>query len=217
MPRCPRPPSFAEEIANSVTHGLGLAASLVGLPVLVLAAAGRGDALAVAGASVFGATLVALYAASTTYHAWPPSRTRQRLRVLDHAAIYLLIAGTYTPFTLGVLRGAWGWTLFGIVWSLAALGVVAKLVLGIRHPRLSTGVYVAMGWLGIVAIRPMMEQMPAAGLTWILAGGLLYTAGVAFYAWERLRYGHAVWHLFVLGGSTCHFVAVLRYAWPASA
>lgn len=211
------PPSFAEEIANSVTHGLGLLASLVGLPMLVLAAAGRGDALQVAGASVFGASLVALYAASTTYHAWPPSRIRQKLRVLDHAAIYLLIAGTYTPFTLGVLRGAWGWTLFGLVWSLAALGIVTKLVLGIRHPRLSTAVYVAMGWLGIVAVRPMMEQLPAAGLGWILAGGMLYTAGVAFFAWERLRYGHAVWHLFVLGGSTCHFVAVLHYALPSSA
>jgi hemolysin III len=202
----------AEEIANSVTHGLGLLASLVGLPVLVLAAAGRGDALQVVGASVFGASLVALYAASTTYHAWPPSRTRRILRLVDHAAIHLLIAGTYTPFTLGVLRGAWGWTLFGLVWSLAALGIVAKALLGIRHPRLSTSLYVAMGWLGIVAIEPMMERLPAAGLAWILAGGLFYTAGVAFYAAERLRYGHAVWHLFVLGGSACHFVAVLRYA-----
>lgn len=211
-----RPSSLPEEIANSVTHGLGLLASLVGLPVLVLAAAGRGDALQVAGASVFGASLVALYAASTTYHAWPPSRTRRVLQVVDHAAIYLLIAGTYTPFTLGVLRGAWGWTLFGLVWSLAALGIVAKVRLGVRHPRLSTLLYVAMGWLGIVAIRPMMEQLPTAGLVWILAGGLLYTAGVAFYAADRLRYGHAVWHLFVLGGSTCHFVAVLRYALPLS-
>lgn len=205
----------AEDVANSVTHGLGLLASLVGLPVLVLAAAGRGDALEVVGASVFGASLVALYAASTTYHAWPPSRTRGILQVVDHAAIYLLIAGTYTPFTLGVLRGAWGWTLFGLVWSLAAAGIVTKVLIGTRHPRLSTSVYVAMGWLGIVAIQPMTEHLPAAGLAWILAGGLLYTAGVAFFAWERLRYGHAVWHLFVLGGSACHFVAVLRYALPA--
>lgn len=204
-----------EDVANSVTHGLGLLASLVGLPVLVLAAAGRGDALEVVGASVFGASLVALYAASTTYHAWPRTPTRGTLQVVDHAAIYLLIAGTYTPFTLGVLRGAWGWTLFGVVWSLAAAGVVTKLLLGVRGPRLSTVLYVAMGWLGIVAIRPMTEHLPAAGLAWLLAGGLLYTAGIAFYAWERLRYGHAVWHLFVLGGSACHFVAVLRYALPA--
>ncbi len=215
MPQLERPLSLGEEIANSLTHGLGLVASLVGLPVLVIAAAGRGDALQVIGASIFAASLVALYAASTTYHAWPPSRAKQILRVVDHVAIYLLIAGTYTPFTLGVLRGTWGWTLFGVVWSLAALGIVFKTVLGFRYPRASTLFYVAMGWLAVVAIRPMADQVPAMGLAWIAAGGLLYTAGVAFYAWERLRYGHAVWHLFVLGGSTCHFFAVLWYGIPS--
>jgi len=217
LPKLERSLSIGEEIANSLTHGAGLVASLVGLPVLVIAAAGRGDSLQVIGCSVFAASLVALYAASTTYHALPASRAKHVLRVVDHVAIYLLIAGTYTPFTLGVLRGAWGWTLFGVVWSLAALGIVFKTVLGFRYPRASTLFYVGMGWLAVVAIRPMTEQMPAAGLAWIAAGGLFYSAGVAFYAWERQRYSHAVWHLFVLGGSACHFFAVLWYALPLAA
>lgn len=204
----------AEEIANSVTHGVGLAGSLIGVPVLVIAAAGRADALHVVGCSVFAASLVALYAASTIYHALPPSRAKQVFRVIDHVAIYLLIAGTYTPFTLGVLRGTWGWTLFGVVWSLAAAGIVLKTLLGMRYPRASTVCYLMMGWLAVVAIRPIVAHVPAAGLAWLLAGGLLYTGGVAFFAWERLRHSHAVWHLCVLGGSACHFCAVLWYAAP---
>jgi hemolysin III len=206
--------SLAEEIANSVTHGIGLVASLVGLPVLVVAAAGRADAMHVVGCSVFAACLVALYAASTVYHALPPSRAKQVFRVLDHAAVYLLIAGTYTPFTLGVLRGAWGWTLFGIVWGLAALGILFKTLLGMRYPRVSTLFYLLMGWLAVIAIRPLTMRMPAAGLGWLIAGGLLYTGGVAFFAWERQRHSHTVWHLAVLGGSICHFFAVLWYAAP---
>ena len=209
--------SLGEEIANSLTHGAGLLASLVGLPVLVVAAAGRGDAAHVVGCSVFAASLVTLYAASTIYHAVPPSRAKQLLRVVDHAAIYLLIAGTYTPFTLGVLRGAWGWTLFGVVWSLAGLGIIFKVLLGTRYPRASTIFYLAMGWLGVVAVQPMMAQVPAAGLLWLLAGGLLYTGGVAFYAWEHRRHSHTIWHLCVLGGSVCHFLAVLWYAVPVAA
>ncbi len=209
--------SLGEEIANSLTHGVGLVASLIGMPVLVIAAAGRGDALGVLGCSVFAASLIALYAASTIYHAWPHSPAKQVLRVVDHVAIYLLIAGTYTPFTLGVLRGTWGWTLFGVVWSLAALGILFKTVLGFRYPRASTLFYVAMGWLAVVAIEPMTSRMPLAGLGWLAGGGLLYTAGVAFYAWERQRYSHAIWHLFVLGGSVCHFFAVLWYAAPPAA
>jgi len=209
--------SLGEEIANSLTHGAGLLASLVGLPVLVVAAAGRGDAAHVVGCSVFAASLITLYAASTIYHALPPSRAKQLLRVVDHAAIYLLIAGTYTPFTLGVLRGAWGWTLFGVVWSLAGVGIIFKVLLGMRYPRASTIFYLAMGWLGVVAVRPMMAQVPAAGLLWLLAGGLLYTGGVAFYAWEHRRHSHTIWHLCVLGGSACHFFAVLWYAVPVAA
>jgi hemolysin III len=207
-----RPLSLGEEIANAVTHGIGLVASLVGLPVLVLAAAARGDALLVAGCSVFGATLVALYAASTLYHAVPPSRAKQVLRVIDHSAIYLLIAGTYTPFTLGVLRGHAGWSLFGTVWCLAALGILFKVVLGMRFPRASTFIYVLMGWLAVIVIRPLATGLPRTGLEWLILGGLLYTGGVYFYVNKRVRYSHMVWHLFVLAGSLCHFWAVLGYA-----
>jgi hemolysin III len=206
-----RLPSLGEEIANSVTHGLGLAASLAAAPVLIVAAARR-DTWQVVGSSVFAGTLVALYAASTLYHSLRPSRAKRVFRVLDHGAIYLLIAGTYTPFTLGALRGAWGWTLLGVVWGLAAAGVVFKSVRGFQHPRLSTAVYLLMGWLGVIAIKPMLANVSFAGLMWLLAGGLAYTGGIVFYALDHKRYAHAVWHLFVLGGSTCHCVAVLLYS-----
>lgn len=201
-----------EELANALTHGTGLAASLAGLPILVLVAARSGGARQIVACSVFAATLVILYAASTLYHALPPSRAKQVLRVVDHSAIYLLIAGSYTPFTLGVLSGAWGWTLFGIVWGLAAAGILYKTLLGLRFPRLSTFWYVGMGWLAVVAIGPLTEALPAGGLAWLVAGGLCYTAGVPFYVRDRLRYRHAIWHLFVLAGSACHYAAVLGYA-----
>jgi len=201
-----------EELANALTHGTGLAASLAGLPILVLVAARSGGARQIVACSVFAATLVILYAASTLYHALPPSRAKQVLRVVDHSAIYLLIAGSYTPFTLGVLSGAWGWTLFGIVWGLAAAGILYKTLLGFRFPRLSTLWYVGMGWLAVVAIGPLTEALPAGGLAWLVAGGLCYTAGVPFYVRDRLRYRHAIWHLFVLAGSACHYAAVLGYA-----
>ncbi len=204
-----------EELANALTHGVGLLASLVGLPVLVLAAMARGERLMVIGASVFGATLIALYAASTLYHAIPHPTLKQRLRVFDHAAIYLLIAGTYTPFTLGVLRGAWGWSLFGIVWTLAALGVLFKLKFGPRFQRASTAMYIAMGWVIIIALKPLMQALPSAGLMLLGAGGLLYTGGCVFYLAKR-SWSHPVWHLFVLGGSACHFFAVLWYAAPTA-
>jgi hemolysin III len=164
------------------------------------------------GASVFAATVVLLYLASTLYHALPRNKAKQVFRVIDHSAIYLLIAGTYTPFTLGVLRGTWGWVLFGVVWSLAVLGLTLKAVGGIRYPRLSTTLYISMGWLALIAIRPLWLHLPVAGWFWLIAGGLAYTSGIAFYAAERLRYGHLVWHVFVLIGTACHFVAVLRYA-----
>jgi hemolysin III len=207
-----RPLTRAEEIANATTHGLGLLASLVALPALVVTAVARGDALLVIGFSVFGATLVALYAASTIYHALPPSRAKQLFRVADHVAIYLLIAGSYTPFTFGVLRGAWGWTLSGIVWTLAVVGILFKTTLGFRFPRVSTVLYLAMGWLAVVAFRPLAAALPGAGLAWLAAGGLLYTGGVVFYQRDYRPWHHTVWHLFVLAGSTCHFVAVWRYA-----
>ena len=207
-----REPSLGEEIANSVSHGVGFLLALVATPFLVVAAARRGDSAAIVGASVFAATTAVLYLASTLYHALPKSKAKQIFRVIDHSAIFLLIAGTYTPFTLGVLRGTWGWMLFGLVWSLAILGIVLKSVGGIGYPRLSTALYVGMGWLALIAIRPLWVHVPVAGWLWLIAGGLAYTSGIAFYAAERVKYGHFVWHVFVLMGTVCHFFAVLWYA-----
>lgn len=209
--RATREPSVGEEIASSVSHGVGVVAALAATPILVLTAA-RGGPLAIVGASVFAATMLVLYLGSTLYHALPRNRAKRVFRIIDHSAIFLLIAGTYTPFTLGVLRGAWGWLLFGIVWGLAVLGITVKAVGGIRYPRLSTAIYIGMGWLVVIAIRPLWLHMPIAGLLWLVAGGLAYTGGIAFYAANRLRYGHFVWHLCVLLGTTCHFFAVLWYA-----
>jgi hemolysin III len=207
-----RVPSLGEEIANCVSHGVGFLGALLASPFLILAAAQRGGLVAMVGASVFAGTVMALYLASTLYHALPSSKAKRVFRVIDHSAIFLLIAGTYTPFTLGVLRGAWGWTLFGVVWGLAVLGVTLKSVAGIRYPRVSTTLYVGMGWLALIAIRPLWHHVPVAGWLWLIAGGLAYTAGIAFYAAERMRYGHLVWHLFVLMGTACHFFAVWSYA-----
>ncbi len=201
-----------EELANAITHGLGLLLALVGLPVLVLSSLSRGDALTVAGMSVFGAALVAVYASSTLYHAVPPSRTKQVLQVVDHVAIYLLIAGTYTPFSLGVLRGLWGWMLLGAIWTLAALGIVFKVAFRTRFRRLSTAFYVAMGWTAILVIRPLALAMDSAGFWLLVGGGLCYTAGVLFYVRSSPRYMHAVWHGFVMAGSACHFFSVLHYS-----
>jgi len=207
-----RPPSLGEEIANSVSHGVGFIAALAVTPLLVQEAARRGGAVAIAGAIVFAGTVAVLYLASTLYHALPKNRAKHVFRIIDHSAIFLLIAGTYTPFTLGVLRGAWGWALLAIVWCLAVLGIVLKSVGGIRYPRLSTMLYVGMGWLALIAIRPLWVHVPVAGWLWLIAGGVAYTAGIAFYAAERVRYGHFVWHVFVLAGTACHCVAVWRYA-----
>ncbi len=201
-----------EELANSLSHGVGFICAVAATPILIIGAVNRGSAADVVGSSVFGATMVLLYLASTWYHAAPVSRFRDRLQRLDHAAIYLLIAGTYTPFTLGVLSGVWGWTLFGLVWGAAAVGMCEKLIAGVRYPRLSTAVYVIMGWLVLIAIRPLLLNMPPQGIRWLVAGGVSYSAGVVFYSARRLPYSHFIWHLFVLAGSTCHFFAVLWYA-----
>ncbi len=205
----PRP---LEELANCFSHGVGLLGALAATPILIVSAVTRGTATAIVGSSVFAATMVLLYFTSTSYHAAPIGRLKERLRRLDHAAIYLLIAGTYTPFTLGVLAGPWGWTLFGLVWGTAAFGVCYKLTAGVRYPRLSTALYLIMGWLIVIAIRPLVLAMPLPGILWLVAGGIAYTAGVWFYASRRIPYGHFLWHLFVLAGSACHFLAVLRYA-----
>ncbi|HWT01067.1 MAG TPA: hemolysin III family protein [Pyrinomonadaceae bacterium] len=209
---CTRPQSLGEEIANSITHGVGLLLALSVLPFLITQAVRRGDSANIVGASVFGATLVMLYLASTVYHALPQNRAKSVFQILDHAAIYLLIAGTYTPFTLGVLRGAWGWTLLALIWGMAIFGVVLKAVSGTKCRRLSMCLYLAMGWLVLIAVRPVLSSVPAAGIVWIAAGGVAYTSGVAFFAAERMRYSHSIWHLFVLAGSVCHVFAVLWYA-----
>lgn len=206
-----RPQSLGEEIANSISHGVGFLAAVAVLPILILSALPHG-AMAVAGAGVFGATMALLYLTSTLYHALAPGRAKRVFQVLDHGAIYLLIAGTYTPFTLGVLRGPWGWTLLGLIWCLALVGIILKAMGGIRYPRFSVGLYLGMGWLAVVAAEPLWLRLPGWGLFWLAAGGLAYTAGVGFYAASRLRYRHFVWHLFVLAGTACHVVAVSRYA-----
>ncbi len=207
-----RMPTSGEELANALSHGAGLLCAVAATPLLVVGAVSRGGPADVVGSAVFGATLVLLYLASTCYHLARGASLKSRLRRLDHAAIYLLIAGTYTPFTLGVLGGPWGWTLFGLVWGTAAVGIATKLIAGIHYPRVSVAAYLVMGWLVLIAIRPLWLRMDAAGLRWLFLGGLCYSGGVVFYAARRIRYGHLVWHLCVLGGSACHFFAALWYA-----
>jgi hemolysin III len=204
--------SLGEVIANSVSHGAGLLAAAAATPVLVLSAVRHGGAARIAGASVFAAAMVLLYLTSTLYHALPENRAKRVFQVLDHAAIFLMIAGTYTPFTLGVLHGTWGWTLFGLVWGLAVAGVVLTVAGGARYPKLRVGLYLAMGWLILIAVKPLWLRMPSWGLFWLFAGGIAYTVGVVFYAAKRIRYSHFVWHLFVIAGTACHFIAVLRFA-----
>jgi hemolysin III len=203
--------TIGEEVAHSVTHGIGLLAAIAGVVVLVLQAAATRDPWRITACAVYATTLVLLYGTSTLYHALSATRARRVFRVLDHSAIFLLIAGTYTPFALISLRGPWGWTLLGIVWGLAVLGITAKAVFGTRWPILSTALYVGMGWVVLVAVKPLVAHVPAGAIAWLLAGGVAYTAGIVFYAWTRLRYSHAIWHLFVLTGSACHYVAVARY------
>jgi hemolysin III len=216
MSKPDRPLSFAEEFANTATHGVGLALSLAGLVVLVVLAAVRGTAWHIVSCSIYGATLVLLYTASTLYHAVRSPRAKRILRIVDHAAIYLLIAGTYTPFTLVTLRGGLGWTLFGLVWGIALAGIVFKLFHPERFPIASTLSYLTMGWLVVIAWKPVVARIPGSGLAWILAGGIAYSVGVLFFSAHKVRFSHAVWHLFVLVGSFCHYLAVLFYVLPAA-
>lgn len=204
-----REQSQAEEMANSISHGVGLLAALVGTPFLIRNAVEQGDVAFTVGTILFCATVIILYFTSTLYHAFPAGKAKRVFRVIDHSAIFLLIAGTYTPFTIGVLHGSWGWTLFGIVWGLAIAGVILKAFDKASHPVLSTGLYLLMGWVVLIAVDPLFARVPSASLFWLFAGGLSYTAGVVFYATDsRLQYGHLIWHLFVIVGSTCHFFAV---------
>ena len=203
-----RPFSVGEEVANAVTHGVGAALSVAGLVLLITRAVDSGDPWRVASFTIFGVTMVLLYVVSTLYHSLSFTRLRQLFKVLDHSFIYVLIAGTYTPFMLVHMRGPWGWSMFGTLWALAIAGVVFKVLHADRFRRVSTVLYLAMGWLGVVAAKPLLEAVPPAALVWLLAGGATYSLGTLFYAWRGQPYHHAIWHLFVLAGTGCHFVAV---------
>ena len=207
-----RPQTLGEEIANSVSHGLTLLAALVATPILIVAVSPQ-SAANIVGAAVFAATMVLLYFTSTLYHALPQGRAKRVFMKLDHGAIYLFIAGSYTPFALGVMGGPWGWTLFGLVWAMAVLGITLKAFDRLSHPWLSTGLYLAMGWLVLIAAVPLVERVPSPGLALLVAGGLAYTVGVVFFMLDsRVRYAHAVWHAFVAAGTGLHYFAVLGYA-----
>lgn len=208
--------SFADELASSVIHGIGIVLSIAGLAILVAFAALHGNALTVVACAVFGTSLVLLYTASTLYHSIPVATAKPALRALDHIAIYVLIAGTYTPFTLIALPGAWGWGLFVAVWTLALAGSALELGLLKRYHKLAVLLYVGMGWIGIIAFEPLSQYLQTGGMLLLLGGGAAYTLGVPFYLWRRLPYHHALWHVFVLAGSVLHFLAVLLYVIPAA-
>lgn len=205
-------PTVGEEIANSLSHGAGLALAIAGTPILIIAAVRYGTVWNTIGVSVFAASMISLYLASTLYHALTHDKAKRFFRVLDHSAIFILIAGTYTPFTLGIMRGPMGWTLFGLVWGLAIVGLVKKALFGARFVWLSVVLYLVMGWLVVIAAPQILARMPVSGLAWLLAGGIAYTAGVGFFAAHRVRYAHFAWHLFVMAGTFCHFFAVLWYS-----
>ena len=208
--RVARAQSRAEEIANSVTHGVGAAVGVAALVAMVVTASLQGDAFKIVAGAVHGASVSLLFLASTLYHAFERPRLKRVFQVLDHVGIHLLIAGTYTPFALVTLRGAWGWSIFGVVWGLAALGSLFEALWCDRFPRISTALYLATGWVGVIAAGPLVAALPLAGVLWVLAGGLAYTGGVVFFARDR-AYDHVIWHLFVLAGALCHVIAVLGY------
>jgi hemolysin III len=206
--------TLGEEIANSVTHGAGVVLAIAGLAVLAAFAALNGDAWHIVACSIFGAALIICYTTSTLYHSIQIEGVKRVLRALDHSAIFLLIAGTYTPFMLVNLRGPWGWSLFGVIWGLAVAGIALRLVLNGRLHGLVVALYIAMGWVVVVAVQPMLERVATGGLILLAGGGIAYTVGVVFYKWRRLPYHHAIWHGFVLLGSALHFFAVLFYVIP---
>jgi hemolysin III len=203
--------TVSEEIANSISHGIGLALAITATPFLIVTAA-RGNVWNVVGVSVFATSMMLLYLASTLYHAIPHDRAKKVFRVLDHGAIFLLIAGTYTPFTLGVMRGPWGWTLFGLIWSMAVFGLTTKAIFGAQQRWLTVPLYLAMGWLAVIAAPQILFRLPLPALIWLLAGGFAYTAGIICFKAHAIRYSHFAWHLFVIAGSVCHFFAVLWYS-----
>ncbi len=201
-----------EEIANSISHGMGFLIAVAVSPMLIVSAVQQGSSAGVVGATIFAFTMVLLYFTSAFYHALVNNKVKQLFQHLDHCAIFLLIAGTYTPFTLGVLSGVWGWTLLGLVWGMAILGIILKSVGGAKGQTVSTLLYLAMGWLIVIAVKPLYLNMPPWGIFWLVSGGVAYTAGVGFYVADQMKYAHFIWHLFVMAGTTCHFIAVLEYA-----
>ena len=207
--------SLTEEIANSLTHGIGFLLSIAGLVILVVSAKSYGDPWRVVSCSIYGGSLIILYAASTLYHSFLSGRINYIFKIIDHSAIYLLIACSYTPFMLVSLRGAWGWSLFGIIWGLALAGIMFKMFFVNRFLVLSTASYLAMGWFALIAIYPIVKKVPPGGIGWLVIGGILYSLGILFHFWGKLPFRHAIWHLFVLGGSICHYFAVLFYVLPA--
>ena len=208
--------SLAEEIANSITHGLGALLSVAGLTLLVTFAAQQHDVWRVVSFSIYGASMILLFTASTLYHSFQHPAVKRVLKTVDHCSIFLLIAGTYTPFLLVSMRGTVGWILFGIIWGLAALGITLKITLGPKYKKLSVATYLIMGWMIVFASRELIANLSSEGLYWLIAGGLSYTIGVVFYLWKKLPFNHAIWHLFVLGGSLCHFFAILFHVLPSS-
>jgi hemolysin III len=205
--------STGEELANSISHGIGLAGAIIGTPILLVAAFHHGSVSFVVGTIVFTVTMLLLYLGSMLYHAWPPTGAKSILQVLDHSAIFLLIAGTYTPFALGPLRGVWAWTMLGLIWALATLGIFVKATRGTaRNKKFAMALYLGMGWLALIFIRPLALAVPLSVVLWLVAGGIAYTTGVLFYAKKGGRYSHFIWHLFVLAGTGCHFAAVLTCA-----
>ncbi len=208
-----RDQSRKEELANCLSHGVGLIAAIIGSPFIIMHATAHGDAQFIVGVIIFSVTTILLYLVSTLYHILPTGKIKRIFKVIDHSTIFLLIAGTYTPFTLGVLHGAWGWSLFGVIWGLVLIGVLLKAFNIASHPIMSNGLYLLMGWLVLIAIEPLLARMPTAGLLYLLAGGLFYTVGIIFYnADSRLQYGHLIWHVFVLAGTVSHYFAVFWYA-----
>lgn len=211
------PYSFLEEVFNSVTHGVGILVSIAALVLMVIFSYRYGSALHIVSAAVFGTTLVLLYTASTLYHSFQKPRLKRVFKIMDHSCIYALIAGTYTPFVLVTLRGALGWTIFGIVWSLTVLGILFKVFFINRFKIISTLAYVFMGWIIVVALKPLVHALPGSAIAWIVAGGVIYTLGTIFYSWKKIPFNHAIWHSFVLAGSACHVCAVMFYVIPSGA
>ncbi|MBN1407237.1 MAG: hemolysin III family protein [Calditrichaceae bacterium] len=206
--------SNPEEIANSITHGIGTALGIAGLSLLVVMAAKQNDVWKIVSFSIYGSTLIILYLASTLYHSFRNEKIKSMLKIIDHASIYILIAGTYTPFMLINLRGPWGWSIFGSIWGMAILGIFFKVFFIGKAKKLSLIVYVFMGWLCMIALKEMLIKIPTGGMIWLAVGGLFYTLGIIFYIWRKLPYNHAVWHLFVLAGSISHYFSVFFYILP---